>query len=92
MIQFALYHSGPWHKRIECCLADFKVQPPHHTLQTLIRPGCIGTTFIRLRDGHVRKYGKDVGKIYEQLVDTFKLSAAPEDAKTSNGKTIILLT
>ena len=28
MIQFAVSHSGPWHKRIECCLTDFKVQPP----------------------------------------------------------------
>ena len=47
-------------------------------------PGCIGMTFIRLRDGHLRKYGKDLGEIFEQLVDTFKPSPVPADAKTSN--------
>ena len=38
------------------------------------------------------KYGKDVGVIYEQLVETFRLSAAPDDDKSSSGKAIILLT
>ena len=38
------------------------------------------------------KYGKDVEAIYEQLVETFKLSAAPDDAKSTNGKAIKLLT
>ena len=37
------------------------------------------------------KYGKDVGVIYDQLVETFRLSAAPEDDKSSSGKAIILL-
>ena len=38
------------------------------------------------------KYGKDVGVIYDQLVETFRLSAAAEDDKSSSGNAIILLT